>query len=123
MDMDARAPNCSECGEYVIDMALDDTAHCDALKLAEVIRHVDACPHCKAELIEYQHLIASLRPRVPEVSLDMVPMLDSSVRAKVARIRSRPRLVRWAAGIAAAAAIVAACVPLWPSWSIKIWSK
>ncbi len=116
-------PNtCPKADEYrgtLIDMALDDTAHCDALKLAEVIRHVDACPHCKAELIEYQYLIASLRPRVPEVSLDMVPMLEGAVRAEVARIRRRPRILRWAAGIAVAAAIVAACVLLWPSGEIE----
>jgi len=116
-------PNtCPKADEYrgtLIDIALDDTAHCDALKLAEVIRHVDACPHCKAELIEYQRLIASLRPRVPEVSPNMVPMLESAVRAEVARIRRRPRMLRWAAGIAAAAAILVACVLLWPSGKIE----
>ena len=34
-----------ECRGTLIDMALDDTAHCDALKLAEVIRHANARPH------------------------------------------------------------------------------
>ena len=97
-----------ECRGTLIDMALDDTAHCDALKLAEVIRHVDACPLCKTELIEYQHLIASLRPRVPEVPPHRIAMLESAVRAEVARIRRRPRTARWAAGIAAAACIVVA---------------
>ena len=100
-------------------MALDDTVHCDALKLAEVIRHVDACPHCKAELIGYQRLIASLRPRVPEVPPHRIAMLESAVRAEVARIRRHPRIVRWAVGIAVAAAIVAACVLLWPTGSTQ----
>jgi len=109
---------CGKSDEYrgtLIDMALDDTAHCDALKLAEVIRHVDACPHCKAELIGYQRLIASLRPRVPEVPPHRIAMLESAVRAEVARIQRRTRIARWVGSIAAAAAIVAACVLLWPT--------
>jgi hypothetical protein len=74
-----------------------------------LLEHADSCPTCAVLLAEAMNSVAGLEPPGNR------PLLRQNVAA---RVYSRPRVVRWAAGVAALAAVIALAV-----WNYQLQSN